>query len=124
MNPFDTPEALQLNKARMEHLESLGLPFEGASVLEVGCGVGHFTKWLLETMKVMPPVVCVDARAENIEQLRERIVDGAEAFQIELEQEALPNFAFDIVLCYGFLYHLENPLAVLRKLKAACDGLC
>jgi len=123
MTPFDTPDALALNQARMEHLESLGLPFQGKSVLEVGCGVGHFTKWLLETMKVSPPVVCVDGRAENIAELRRRMPDSTDGLVIDLDQAFLPVSCFHIVFCYGFIYHLENPLRVIRELAGAGELL-
>jgi len=107
----------------MEHLESLGLPFQGKSVLEVGCGVGHFTKWLLETMKVAPPIVCVDGRAENIAELKRRVPEHAEGFVIDLDHDGDIGLRFDIVFCYGLLYHLENPLLVLRKLATVCAGV-
>ena len=38
---FDTPGALALNAARMDHLESLGLSLKGKRALDLGCGVGH-----------------------------------------------------------------------------------
>ena len=40
---FDTPEALEINRARQDHLASLGLDLERKTVLEVGSGVGRHT---------------------------------------------------------------------------------
>src|SRR5581483_174674 len=33
-----------------------------------------------------------------------------------------PFGSFDIVFCYGLLYHLENPVAALRNMADVCDG--
>jgi 2-polyprenyl-3-methyl-5-hydroxy-6-metoxy-1,4-benzoquinol methylase len=38
---FDEDAAAEINRARLDHLESLGLPLAGRSVLDVGGGVGH-----------------------------------------------------------------------------------
>lgn len=42
---FDAPEADALNKARMEHLDSLKLPIDGKTVLDLGCGVGKLAPY-------------------------------------------------------------------------------
>ena len=48
LETFDSPAARSLNRARMEHLDSLGLPLSGKSVLDVGCGVGHLAQYFVE----------------------------------------------------------------------------
>ena len=41
-----------------------------------------------------------------------------------VERDDLSRFGtFDIVHCYGLLYHLENPIAALRNMAAACRGM-
>src|SRR5512147_365607 len=69
IDPFDYPEALELNRARLDHLEHLGLPLEGRSVLDVGCGVGYLAQFFVNRKC---RVVCVDGREENIRRLRRR----------------------------------------------------
>src|ERR1700678_4012140 len=66
---FDTPGALALNAARMDHLESLGLPLRGKRVLDLGCCVGHLG---IRLQQMGCSVVCVDGRAQNIENLQMR----------------------------------------------------
>ena len=59
---FDTPGALALNAARMDHLESLGLPLKGKRALDLGCGVGHLG---IRLQQMGCSVLCVDGRAQR-----------------------------------------------------------
>jgi len=41
-----------------------------------------------------------------------------------VETDSLTRFGrFPIVLCYGLLYHLENPLQSLRNMASVCDEM-
>ena len=115
---FDTPGAQAINKARMEHVLSLGLPLEGKTVLDVVAGVGHLAQYL---KRVGARVICTDARPENIASLRQRYPDQ-EAHVADVEAAPLrERFGVaDVVLSYGLLYHLENPFLGLRNLASAC----
>ncbi len=117
---FDTPEAGAINRARLAHLDSLGLPLSSKRVLDVGCGVGHHGAFYAERGC---SVLCVDAREENIRALRRRYPQ-LEAHVADVETDDLSRLGnFDIVHCYGLLYHLENPLAALRNIAAVCQGI-
>ncbi len=117
---FDAPDAMALNRARLAHLESLGLPLSGKSVLDAGCGVGHLAQFFVERGC---HTVCVDARSENIDRLRALYPD-LEAAVANVETGRLADFGvFDIVFCYGLLYHLANPVAGLANIAEACGGL-
>jgi SAM-dependent methyltransferase len=116
---FDTDAALELNEARLAHLASLGLPLDGRTVLEVGAGVGRLTGFFINRGC---SVVVTEARSENVDELRRRLptVDAREA---DVE-ETLEHFGrFDVVFCYGVLYHLESPLRALRNMADVCDEL-
>ena len=114
---FDAPNALAINKARMEHLASLGLPLAGKTVLDVGAGVGYLAS-VLAGMGCR--VTCVEGREENVAVLRQRH-PGVAATVADVERVDLSGLGqFDVVFCYGLLYHLENPLAVLRNMAGAC----
>jgi SAM-dependent methyltransferase len=116
---FNTPEALEINKARLRHLASLDLPIDGRSVLEVGAGTGHLTGFFLERNC---RVVATEARAENVAELARRL-PGVDVRQVDVEGDLEHVGRFDIVFCYGLLYHLENPLRALRNLAAVCRDL-
>lgn len=117
---FDTPESQAINRARLEHLATLGLPIEGRSVLDVGCGVGHLSGFFAERGC---RVVCVDARVENLKRLAE-LYPGRERRLAHVEKDSLEQFGrFDIVFCYGLIYHSENPIAALRNIASCCQNL-
>jgi SAM-dependent methyltransferase len=114
---FDTREAIELNRARLAHLVSLELPLAGSRVLDVGCGVGHLAA---ELVNLGFSVVCVDGREENVASLRSRYPSLA-AHVADVETGALHLLGrFDVVLCYGLLYHLENPIKALRNIESIC----
>jgi SAM-dependent methyltransferase len=117
---FDQPKYYAINHARLAHLESLQLPLEGKVVLDVGCGVGHLAQFFVNRGC---KVICIDGREENIDSLRSRY-PGLVANVANIETEPLSQFGiFDIVFCYGVLYHLENPIMALRNMASVCQGL-
>jgi SAM-dependent methyltransferase len=116
---FDTDAALEINEARLRHLASLELPIDGRRVLEVGAGVGRLTGFFVERGC---SVVATEARSENVAELRRRLptVDAKEA---DVEESLQHLGSFDIVFCYGLLYHLDSPLRALRNMAEVCDDL-
>ena len=83
------------------------------TALDLGCGLGHYAKILHEYGF---DVLAVDGRAENIEEARRRFPHLK--FQVaDAEDPALARLGkFDLVFCFGLLYHLENPLRVVRSI--------
>ena len=45
--------------------------------------------------------------------------DGIQLFNMKVE-DLNPENKYDLVLCYGLLYHTENPMGMLRKLSGLC----
>jgi SAM-dependent methyltransferase len=116
---FETPEAAALNRARLDHLAGLGLVVDGRTVLEVGAGVGHLSGFFLERGCGL---VTTEARPENVADLRRRCPDvRSEVADVEDSLATLGRF--EIVFCYGLLYHLENPVRALRNMAEVCDDL-
>jgi SAM-dependent methyltransferase len=114
---FDDQAAQAINHARLEWLAAAELPVVEKRVLDVGCGVGHFAPFYLERRC---SVVGVDGREENVEVLRRRhpevtgyVADVQAPFAADLG-------LFDVVHCFGLLYHLESPVAALRNMFAVC----
>jgi SAM-dependent methyltransferase len=117
---FDTPEAVAITKARLQHLDSLGLPLANRTVLDVGAGAGHLGSWFADRGC---RVTSTDARPESVQRIRE-LHPALEARVLDVESDQVAELGvFDVVFCYGLLYHLENPLRALRNLTAVCDDL-
>lgn len=125
------PEVQGIFETRRQMLETAIVTHFGESLttiraLDVGCHEGFYT-FALRQLGV-PEVLGLDYREENLR--RARFVAGqlgisgvqfAQADAEELNPAALGSFP--LVLCYGLLYHLENPMRVLRRLHALTGEL-
>jgi FkbM family methyltransferase len=119
LTEFDQRPYLKLIRARGETIrrvvtelrQELGL----ASALDAGCGVGFFSRILQECGL---DVRGFDGRSENVAEARRRF--PAIAFETgDVESaEILKLGGFDLTLCFGLLYHLENPMLAIRRLRA------
>jgi SAM-dependent methyltransferase len=117
---FDTPAARDINRARLNHLASLGLLLANRTVLDVGSGPGHLAQFFVARGC---EVLCLDGRPQNIETLR-RTYAGLRGEVADVESEDLGRFGrFDVVFCYGLLYHTTRPADVLQNLSRACRNL-
>src|SRR5512136_823862 len=120
---FDDKEAVEINRARLDHLASLGLDLANTSVLEVGSGVGKHTAFF---EKLGCRVMSTDARPENVaENLRRHpFREGrVEVADLNITGSHTKFGLFDVVYCYGTLYHLSNPLGCLQELAGNCNGI-
>ena len=106
------------NQRRQEHLATLGLDIAGSTVLEVGAGVGDHTGFFLDRRC---QVVSTDARPENLEILGLRYPQ-LQVSQLDLDcpHAATIKAGFDIVYCYGLLYHLKRPAEAIDFMAARC----
>jgi SAM-dependent methyltransferase len=120
---FLAPNAHAINHARQSHLASLGLDLQGKKVLEVGAGIGLHTAFFLERGCT---VTVTDGRAENVAEIARRHPPGQTDVRtaiVDLEiDRPIELGRFDIVYCYGLLYHLSNPERALARLADVCDG--
>jgi hypothetical protein len=118
---FLAPGALAINRARQQHLASLGLDLEGKKVLEVGAGIGLHTPFFLGRGCT---ATVTDGRAENVAEIGHRLPQVQRAVvDLEADQPLDALGRFDIVYCYGLLYHLGNPERALARMAEVCDGL-
>jgi SAM-dependent methyltransferase len=117
--PFLESDALAINEARMTHLATLRLPIDGKSVLEVGAGIGLLTGFFEERGC---KVLSTDARTENVEEIRRRHPNRRVAvLDLDLPQGVAALGRFDVVFCYGTLYHLAAPEPALAALGGVSD---
>lgn len=107
-------------------LKHFGGSFKGLRVLDIACNCGGFS---FEAMKSGA------AEAYGID-IVDRYIDQANfikqaigADKVRFEKRSLDDLSpekdglFDIVFCFGILYHLENPAASMRKIAAVTKSL-
>lgn len=108
------------NQRRQEHLASLCLNLAGATVLEVGAGIGDHTSFFLDRGC---QVMSTEARLENLEILSRRY-SNLEVRHLDLDNpDPTFNQLFDIVYCYGLLYHLKNPVSAIEFMSRCCQKM-
>jgi FkbM family methyltransferase len=119
LTPFDTRHYLDLIRARGATIRRVVTALKPAlglrNALDAGCGVGFFAETLaglgLETRGF-------DGRLENVVEARKRFHRIAfERGDVESAEIAALG-TFDLVLCFGLLYHLESPIRAIRHLRA------
>lgn len=120
-NVFVTPDALAINEARLCHLASLGLDLAGKRVLEVGGGIGLHTCFF-ESLGC--DVLFTDAQESNLQEARRRFPHRViRLLNLDAEDDLRSLGTFDIVYCYGTLYHLTDPSRAIRMLSEICTGM-
>src|SRR5262245_11954492 len=69
LDVFTKPDSLAIDKARQDHLASLGLDLEGKTVLEVGAGIGLHTQFFLDRGCA---ITITDGDPANVAAIQER----------------------------------------------------
>ncbi len=120
---FRDESYLRINRARLDHLASLGLDLYKKNVLEVGAGVGDLTGFFVERGC---SVLSTDARPANLEQIARQHAASAKVrtAPLDLDQPGpVAGGPFDVVFCYGLLYHLTKPELALAYLAQQARGV-
>lgn len=122
---FLSPHYTRHNARRLEHLASLGLPLLGRSVVEFGAGVGDHSAFYLDRAC---KVLATDGRAENLALLRRRLADHPRYGDltiaiVDVDAPFAMAERYDIVHCYGLLYHLAKPVEALFHMAQVCADL-
>jgi SAM-dependent methyltransferase len=121
---FDQHHYDLLNRARGEVVSRLLTDIQASmglrTAVDVGCGLGHFAS-LLSSLGF--EVSAVDGRSENALEAARRL-PTIKFHTLNVEDPQLVHLGtFDLVFCFGLLYHLENPLLALRNLHAMTNTL-
>ena len=117
---FRTDFYLRHSARRLEHLASLRIPVEGMSVLEVGAGIGDHSHYYIDREC---DVTITEVRAEGLRYLEKRY-PNCRVRLLDMESPSnVEGSPFDVVHCYGLLYHLSNPKQALSFLSKNTTGM-
>lgn len=99
----------------------------GKTAVDLACHQGYFATELAK--RGCSRVLAVDARQEHIDDTRLIAtalgLPAVEPVLSDVHQaHTLGLGQHDVVLCFGLLYHLENPVGALRVARALCKGVC
>lgn len=116
---FDEAHYDFLNKSRArvvsDFVTSVRTEVNLRTAIDVGCGLGYFSDFL---SSLQLQTTAVDGREENVEEAQRRF-PHATFLTMNAEDRALQAVGqFDLVFCFGLLYHLENPFQTVRNLYA------
>ncbi len=112
--------------ARLKLLESIGDPTSfrclntigvgpGWRCLEVGPGAGSVTRWLAARVGATGRVVAADLDPRFLADLNE---PNVEVRQCDITSDEIESGSYDLVHARAVIMHMQDPLAVLRRLSA------
>ena len=122
-NPADTFHAdwyLRLTARRLEHLASLRIPIANMTVLEVGAGIGDQSTYYIDRGN---RITITDARPKSIEYLKKHFPEYDIQYLDMDSPLPISSSPFDVVHCYGLLYHLSRPKDALKFLSGCCKRM-
>lgn len=99
----------------------------GRTAVDLACHQGWFTMALAE--RGLAKVTGVDARSEHVADSR-LIAEALGHRNVEIAQHDVHRVGpaelgtHDVVLCFGLIYHLEDPVGALRVARSLCKGVC
>lgn len=99
----------------------------GRTAVDLACHQGWFTMALAQ--RGVAKVTGVDARSEHVADSR-LIAEALGMRNVEIAQHDVHRVGpaelgtHDVVLCFGLIYHLEDPVGALRVARSLCKGVC
>jgi len=109
-----------------EKLPYFGLPdrLDRMRVLDIGCAEGFFS--FEAERRGAREVVAIDAYPDSVRRFnicRAALGAQATAYLCNVYDLAPRTFGtFDLVMCFGVLYHLRHPLLALERIHSVCTG--
>jgi len=115
-------EVLPLHDTRIKALRQFLATHPCESAIDLGCHQGYFT---LELEKHIAKVEGIDRFTDSIEQAQfvyNKLGNGRSTFKQALIEDYIARV--DLVLCYGVLYHVENPIQIFRRINNMAQKYC
>ena len=126
------PDALKIHADRTDaifpHLDRLFAGrWDGVRCLDLACNEGWFSMQVAR--RGAASVLGIDVRSAHIEK-SQWMAQASGMSRASLRTEDLFSFAgssgeqYDLVLCLGLLYHLENPMGAVRVARQFTKNVC
>ncbi|MFY2765118.1 class I SAM-dependent methyltransferase [Arenimonas sp. MALMAid1274] len=132
---YVSAEVAKIHDTRLQMLQAavqahFGADASGRSAVDLACHEGWFSQQV--SALGFAPVLGLDAREQHVADARLAAqACGAKHSLVFRQQDvhaitAGEHGQFDLVLCLGLIYHLENPVGALRVARALtrAGGLC
>lgn len=116
---FTSKEYARHDEARLRHFKSLNIPIATKTLLEVGAGIGQHTQTLID---LGAKVTSSDARPESVAEIKKRF-PGIQVINLDMDNPVLLKNVYDIIYCYGLLYHLSRPEFAIKFMSSLCREL-
>ncbi len=102
---------------RLDELNRQFLKFtNGLDILEVGCGTGSITNWLVK--KTFPgKVTAIDFSSQMIAKAKEKNIKAEFLCADICLSNTLPNELFDIIFCFHSFPHFRNKSSAISNIK-------
>lgn len=102
-------------------LDAIGFDYASATALDIACNEGYFLFELLK--RGLASGVGLEGRAENVAKanfIKDHLhYPRAELRETDVLSTDFGTAAYDIVLLLGIVYHVENPIGLIRRAAAA-----
>ena len=122
----------EVHATRLEMMDAalrpvFGGSLAGQSAIDLACHQGYFSSELIQ--RGADSVVGIDARAEHVQDATDICAamqfDNFRAEQCDVHALDFDRLGqFDIVLNFGLIYHLEDPIGALRASRKLCRRVC
>ena len=112
-----------LNDMRLKFLDYLNLDLNNKKVLEMSCGA---TGWLSSYLYNKKSILTItDSRIENIRyNISKNKLDNINYKIVDYDMKESITEKYNIIFCFGLLYHLNNIENVIKNIGKNCKEYC
>ncbi|SFI27302.1 demethylmenaquinone methyltransferase / 2-methoxy-6-polyprenyl-1,4-benzoquinol methylase [Tindallia magadiensis] len=97
-------------------LDAIGIQ-KGDKILDVGCGTGVLTPYLLEKLQGKGWILAMDLAEEMIKRAKEKYSDPQVEYRRGNVLEDLGDETFHHIICYSMFPHFENKEQAIHQMK-------
>lgn len=119
---YETEEGKTVDVFEKQVIAGFVEKIPGGKVLEVGCGTGHWTRYLATSQK-FSEIIAIDTSEAMLEIARGKITDKVHFKLANVEKLPFNNNNFDVVVAVTVMEFVDNiPLAFEEVYRVLCPG--